>query len=124
MLYSRKEDNKKLYAGERDRILSETEEGAVRKVLVKKEEHLLFDMALETAMRLSEMFTLTWDQVDFERKTIFLGYTKTSRPGRSGKRQIPITSVLFKLLFLLIVAMVQPHNSATRSAVRIMLPPL
>ena len=74
---TRKEDNKKLYAGERDRILSETEEGAIRKVLVKKEEHLLFDMALETAMRLSEMFTLTWDQVDFERKTIFLGYTKT-----------------------------------------------
>ena len=95
---TRKEDNKKLYAGERDRILSETEEGAIRKVLVKKEEHLLFDMALETAMRLSEMFTLTWDQVDFERKTIFLGYTKTSRNGRSGKRQIPITSVLYKLL--------------------------
>lgn len=61
---TRKEDNKKLYAGERDRVLSEAEEGAIRKVLVKKEEHLLFDMALETAMRLSEMFVLTWDQVD------------------------------------------------------------
>ena len=52
-------------------------------------------MALETAMRLSEMFTLTWDQVDFELRTIFLDRTKTSRTGRSGKRQIPITSVLY-----------------------------
>ena len=92
------EDNKKLYSGERDRILSETEEGAIRKVLVKKEEHLLFDMALETAMRLSEMFTLNWDQVDMRKRTIFLERTKTSRNGRSGKRQVPISSVLYALL--------------------------
>lgn len=44
--------------GERDRVMSDAEEGAIRKVLVKKEEHLIFTMALETAMRLSEMFTL------------------------------------------------------------------
>lgn len=52
------EDENKLYSGERDRVMSDTEEGAIRKVLVKKEEHLIFTMALETAMRLSEMFTL------------------------------------------------------------------
>ena len=90
-----KEDNQKLYGGERDRVLSETEEGAIRKVLVKKEEHLLFDMALETAMRLSEMFTLGWAQVDLDRKTIFLERTKNTRAGRSGRRQVPISTVLY-----------------------------
>lgn len=95
---SAKEDNQKLYGGERDRVLSETEEGAIRKVLVKKEEHLLFDMALETAMRLSEMFTLSWAQVDLERKTIFLERTKNTRAGRSGRRQVPISTVLYALL--------------------------
>lgn len=74
--------------------MSDTEEGAIRKVLVKKEEHLIFTMALETAMRLSEMFTLKKEDIDFEKLTIFLERSKTSRQGRSGKRQIPITSVL------------------------------
>ena len=78
--------------------MSETEEGAIRKVLVKKEERLLFDMALETAMRLSEMFTLSWAQVDLDRKTIFLERTKNTRAGRSGRRQVPISTVLYALL--------------------------
>lgn len=77
--------------------MSDTEEGAIRKVLVKKEEHLIFTMALETAMRLSEMFTLKKEDVDFEKLTIFLERSKTSRQGRSGKRQIPITSALLFL---------------------------
>ena len=91
-------DEHALYHGERDRVLSDTEEGAIRKVLIKKEEHLLFTMALETAMRLSEMFTLKKEDVDVARRTIFLDRTKTSRQGRSGKRQVPITSVLLDAL--------------------------
>lgn len=91
-------DEHALYHGERDRVLSDTEEGAIRKVLIKKEEHLLFTMALETAMRLSEMFTLKKEDADVARRTIFLDRTKTSRQGRSGKRQVPITSVLLEAL--------------------------
>lgn len=86
-----------LWAGERDRRLEskggQTEEGAIRKVLVKKEEHLLFDMALESAMRMREMFTLTMGQIDLARRTIFLEKTKNG-----DKRQVPISSVLLKEL--------------------------
>lgn len=59
--------------------MSDTEEWAIRKVLIEKEEHLIFTMALETAMRLSEMFTLKKEDVDFEKLTIFLERSKTSR---------------------------------------------
>ena len=62
-------------------------------MLVKKEEHLLFDMALETAMRMREMYTLTVDQISLEKETIFLEKTKNG-----SKRQVPMSSVLKKLL--------------------------
>jgi len=42
---------------------------------------------------MSEMYTLTVDQVDLERRTIFLDKTKNG-----DKRQVPITTVLRKLL--------------------------
>lgn len=82
-----------LWAGERDRRLSETEEGAIRKVLVKKEEHLLFDMALESAMRMREMYTLEKRQIDLAQRTIFLEKTKNG-----SKRQVPISTVLLEIL--------------------------
>lgn len=94
----------KLWAGERDRRLEnrrievggewfETEEGAIRKVLVKKEDTLFFDMALETAMRMRELFTLTVDQIDLPRRTIFLDKTKNG-----SKRQVPMSSVVVKII--------------------------
>lgn len=54
---------------------------------------MLFDLALETAMRLSEMLTLTTPQVDLGRRTIFLEKTKNG-----SKRQVPMSSVLHRLL--------------------------
>jgi integrase len=83
----------KLWAGERDRRLEGTEEGAIRSVLADKYEALLFDMALETAMRLKEMHTLTVGQIDLGKRTIFLVKTKNG-----SKRQVPISSVLAKIL--------------------------
>ncbi len=49
---------------------------------------LLVDLALETAMRMREMYTLTLDQVDLDRRTVFLDKTKNG-----DKRQVPLTSV-------------------------------
>lgn len=100
---SRNVAKEKLWAGQRDRRLElrvvavggkeyQTEEGAIRSVL-KNEEHLLVDMALETAMRMSEMVTLKRHQIDFKQKTIFLNKTKNG-----SKRQVPISSVLDRLL--------------------------
>lgn len=56
---------------------------------------LLFDMALESAMRLREMFTLSAGQVDLPKRTVFLDKTKNG-----DKRQVPITSVLHARLAL------------------------
>lgn len=98
-----------LWAGQRDRRLEpkrtvakgwdgvekefQTEEGAIRYVLRKKEEHVLFDMAIETAMRMSEMVTLKKRQIDFGQDTIFLDETKNG-----NKRQVPMSSVIKKIL--------------------------
>lgn len=86
-------DRSKRWDGERDRRLQDGEEAAIRKVLKTGEEELLFDMALESAMRLSEMVTLTVDQIDLDRRTIFLDKTKNG-----SKRQVPMSSVLHGLL--------------------------
>lgn len=45
-------------------------------------------LAVETAMRMREMFTLRWNQVDLSKKTIFLDKTKNG-----DKRQVPMSSV-------------------------------
>lgn len=54
---------------------------------------LLFDLALESAMRLSEMYTLGVGQIDFNERTIFLDRTKNGH-----KRQVPMTTVIAPLL--------------------------
>lgn len=82
-------DRNKVWDGERDRRLEATEERAIRSVLTDKKEALLFDMALETAMRLSEMFTLKTEDIDLKNRTIFLHRSKTGH-----RRQVPISSVL------------------------------
>lgn len=89
--------------GERDRRLDSEEEARIRLVLAgnkregKERSHaqsfqgaleLLFDLALETAMRLREMYTLTLDQIDLQGRTVFLDRTKNG-----DKRQVPLSSV-------------------------------
>jgi len=49
---------------------------------------LMFVLALETAMRMREIYTLTRDQVDFDKRTIFLDKTKNG-----DKREVPMSSV-------------------------------
>jgi integrase len=90
---SAKVDRNKTWEGERSRRLEPGEEAAIRKVLTDPWELLLFDMALETAMRLSELFTLRCDQIDLDQRTIFLHKTKNG-----SRRQVPISSVLMKRL--------------------------
>ena len=45
-------------------------------------------LAVESAMRMREMFTLRWSQVALDKKTIFLDKTKNG-----DKRQVPLSSV-------------------------------
>lgn len=93
---------------ERDRRLERGEEPEIRRLLAggkpKRRQRplelhhqdaltLLFDTALESAMRLREMFTLERKQIDLRKRTIFLDKTKNG-----DKRQVPITTVLHALL--------------------------
>lgn len=47
----------------------------------------LYTLAIESAMRLREMYTLTTDQVDVAKRTVFLDKTKNG-----DKRQVPLSS--------------------------------
>ena len=54
---------------------------------------LMFQLALRTAMRLRELYTLTVDQISIERKTIFLTKTKNG-----DSRQVPLVKEAHELL--------------------------
>jgi len=73
-----------------DRRLEGDEEARLRAALADDAGLLLlFDLALETAMRLRECYTLDWAQIDLDRRTIFLEKTKNG-----DKRQVPLSSVI------------------------------
>lgn len=94
---------------ERERRLEPGEEDRIRLVLMGKHKPinkqrvlkpdepqamtLLFEMALETAMRLREMYTIELRQVDFDKRTIYLNETKNG-----SKRQVPMSSHCVKIL--------------------------
>lgn len=93
---------------ERDRRLLPGEEKKIRAVLggqkpkgrqrplellEKSALQALFDLALESAMRMAEMYTLDVGQVDFKKRTVFLERTKNG-----SKRQVPMSSVAVKVL--------------------------
>lgn len=107
--YSRYSDRDAALAGgarvdqERDRRLVGEEEARIRAALAgeKRKDRqralelrerealvLLFDLALETAMRMRELFTLEVGQIDLAQRTIFLDKTKNG-----DKRQVPLSSV-------------------------------
>ncbi len=90
---------------ERDRRLASHEEQAVRAILDGKKPEgrsrarafelnwqaaleLLFELALETAMRMREIYSLSPDQIDLARRTIALDKTKNG-----DKRPVPLSTV-------------------------------
>lgn len=92
----------------RDRRISKKEENLVNEIISGKivadkskaidledaeSLKLIFNLALETAMRLREIYTLSRKQIDLRKRTIFLEKTKNG-----DKRQVPLTSVAIKLL--------------------------
>lgn len=96
----------------RDRRFEPGEEGRIRKVLTCDKEYIkelgverglnpahapemlmMFEIAVEADMRMREIFTLSEDQVDVNKRTIFLDKTKNG-----DKRQVPMSSVLVPLL--------------------------
>lgn len=88
------ERDRRLEPGEQERILAVIEGGTLPRKLRpfviqhKAAVRCLFLLGLETAMRLREMYTLTLEQVDFARRTVFLDKTKNG-----DKRQVPLSTV-------------------------------
>jgi len=88
------ERDRRLEAGEYERILAVLDAGMITRTQRNFYfEHpaalrCLFVLAVESAMRLREMYTLRRSQVDLVRKTVFLDKTKNG-----SKRQVPLSSV-------------------------------
>lgn len=88
------ERDRRLEEGEHERILAVIASGVLprkqrpRPIEYQPAARFLYMLALESAMRLREMFTLTIDQVDVRRRTVFLDKTKNG-----DKRQVPMSSV-------------------------------
>lgn len=112
------------YDVSRDRRLDESEEPKIRAVLagarplgrkraLTLQEHealqLLFELALETSMRLSEIYTLTADQVQLERRTIYLERTKNG-----DSRQVPLSTVAVAKLRRYLETFAEPLQAGER----------
>lgn len=88
------ERDRRLEEGEHDKILARLAAGVLpRKQRARQLQFVpalrcLYIVAVESAMRLSEQFTLELDQIDLARSTIFLDKTKNG-----DKRQVPLSSV-------------------------------
>lgn len=93
------ERDRRLEPGEYERILEVIDAGVLprkqRPLVLEHKDALrcLFVLAVESAMRMREMYTLTLDQVDLKRRTIFLEKTKNG-----DKRQVPLSKVAVKAL--------------------------
>lgn len=79
---------------ERDRRLDPDEEMRIMRILdPMPDEKTIFILALESAMRMRECYTLDIDQVSLKKKTIHLDRTKNG-----DSRQVPLSSVAATLL--------------------------
>lgn len=76
----------------RDRRLEPGEDEKIRPLL-GGERMLIYTLALETAMRLSEIYSMAPEQVDLGRRTVFLTRTKNG-----DDRQVPLSSVATEAL--------------------------
>jgi len=79
---------------ERDRRLSRDEEGRIQKWLQRRpDDELLFELALQTAMRMRECYILHLSQINLTQRTIFLDHTKNG-----SSRQVPLPTPTVELL--------------------------
>jgi len=109
------ERDRRLEAGEDQKILAMIAAG----VLPRKQRPLKLDdpaglrcfyvLAVESAMRMREMFTLTHDQVQLGKRTIFLEKTKNG-----DKRQVPLSTVAIAELTSYIEAQAAAGRGADR----------
>jgi integrase len=73
----------------RERYLTDDEEKRLFEILVGRRAHIrpIVVVALQTGMRQGEILGMTWENVDFEQKTIYVAHPKTGRP-----RKLPMNN--------------------------------
>jgi len=82
------------FAEERDRRLGIEEEVRIRAVLADRPVELtFFILALETAMRMRECYTLDLTQINLDQRTIYLDRSKNG-----DRRQVPLSSTAIRAL--------------------------
>lgn len=83
--------------GERERRLNRLQLEKIRSNLRSDNLRLVMDFALATTMRRSEIATLTWGKVNFEKRTLLLAYTKnkTARTVPLSTKAIAVLEHLF-----------------------------
>lgn len=105
------ERDRRLEHGEEARVLAVIAGGVldrkVRPLTLEFSQALrcMFMLAVESAMRMREMYTLTLDQVDLKKRTIFLDKTKNG-----DKRQVPLSSVALEELKAYLAERVVPDD--------------
>lgn len=77
----------------RDRRLQPDEEEKLLKALSSRTMHPMFQLALETAMRLSELLALEWQHIDLTRRVAHLPDTKNG-----DTRNVPLSSTAIAVL--------------------------
>jgi site-specific recombinase XerD len=89
LVQHRLEDNARI------RFLSAEEEAALRKAIeAKRPEHILeFDLALNTGLRLSEQYGLTWANVSFVRRVLSIPRSKNG-----STRHVPLNQAALRAL--------------------------
>jgi len=80
---------------ERNRYLSEAEEGRLLDVLQGRREHLrsIVLIDLQTGLRKQELLSLRWQNVDFERDVIHVMNSRRERTKSGRSRSVPLTSI-------------------------------
>jgi len=88
----------------RERLITQAEVEALSVVANKQPEgsktlivFLVFQLALETAMRKGEILNLTWENVHLDRRFVHLPDTKTGKP-----RNVPLSTKAIELLTLMV----------------------
>jgi site-specific recombinase XerD len=89
LVRQRAENNRRI------RFLTDAEETSLRRAIASSfpEHEPEFTISLNTGMRLSEQYTLTWKDIDFERREINLDRTKNGSP-----RMIPMNDAVVKAM--------------------------
>jgi site-specific recombinase XerD len=90
LVKGKRENNKRI------RFLSDEEEAYLYRAVLKRcpENLPALELSLQTGMRMTEQFSLRWDQVNLDRRTISLYQTKNGKPRHIGLNRLAVSALV------------------------------